>query len=64
MKQTSRHPDASREARALVSDHDGHAKILIERKLAARLDQGEIDEALRLDQVRREIQRVYDREGE
>ena len=63
MKQTHRHPEAAREARALVSDHDGHAKALVEHKLAARLDHGEIDEALRLDQVRREIQHVYDVEG-
>jgi hypothetical protein len=49
------HKDAAGEARALVSEHDGHAKTL---------DQGDIDEVLRLDQVRREIQRVYDREGE
>jgi hypothetical protein len=58
------HKDAAGEARALVSEHDGHAKTLVERKLAVGLDQGEIDEVLRLDQVRREIQRVYDREGE
>ncbi|MDO6414294.1 hypothetical protein Q4F19_07855 [Sphingomonas sp. BIUV-7] len=64
MKKTVRHPEAAREARALVSDHDGHAKAMVEHKLADRLNQGETDEALRLDQVRREIQGVYDRKEE
>lgn len=36
---------------------------MVEHKLAACLDRGDIDEALRLDQVRREIQQVYNREG-
>lgn len=59
-----KHPDARREAVALVEAHDGSAKKLVEGKLDQRLASGNIDDALRLDQVRREIERVYELTGE
>lgn len=59
-----RHPDARREAVTLVEVHDGRAKKLVEGKLDQRLARGDIGDALRLDQVRREIDRVYELTGE
>lgn len=59
-----RHPDARREALTLVEAHDGSAKRMVEGKLDQRLAHGDIDDALRLDQVRREIERVYEVTGE
>ena len=57
------HPEARLEARHLVDAFDGSAGDMVEDRLEARLDQRLVDEALRLDQVRREIGRIYAEEG-
>ena len=58
-----RHPQASLEARALVAELDGSADKAVEAELTAKLSDGDIDEALELDQVRREIEKIYEAEG-
>lgn len=59
-----RHPQAHNEALSLVEAHDGRAKKMVENKLDDRLAQGKVEDALHLDQVRREIERVYELTGE
>ena len=58
-----RHPEAFREARALVDAYDGSAEGIVEEKLEQRLEAGDVDAALKLDQVRRGIERIYEVEG-
>jgi len=57
-KRQVRHPVANAEARSLVERHDGMANRVVESKLEHSLVTGDIDGALHLDQVRREIERV------
>lgn len=59
-----RHPQAHNEALSLVEAHDGRAKKMVENKLDDRLARGKVEDALHLDQVRREIDRVYELTGE
>lgn len=58
-----RHPKARAEARHLVDRYDGSAEKLVEGSIDAKIETGEVDEALELDQVRREIERIYEIEG-
>ena len=58
-----RHPQARAEARHLVNEHDGSAEGMVEEALDERLDKHDIEEALHLDRVRREIERIYQIEG-
>ena len=58
-----RHPTAFSEARALVDAFDGSAEEMVEEELEKSLEAGDVIEALKLDQVRRGIERIYDREG-
>lgn len=51
------------EALALVETYDGPAHEVVEERLAECLADDDIDDALRLDQVRRELQQVYEEAG-
>lgn len=57
-------PEARWEALGLVEAYDGSAHEVVEERLAARLADDDVDDALRLDQVRREIEQVYEETGE
>ena len=58
-----RHPKARAEARHLVDRYDGSAERMVEQSIEAKIEHGEVDEALELDQVRREIEQIYRIEG-
>ena len=58
-----RHPQARAEARKLVDDFDGSAERMVEDALEESLEEHDVEEALKLDQVRREIERIYAAEG-
>lgn len=56
--QLVRHTAANAEARVLVAKHDGQAGRMVENSLEQSLSAGDVDAALRLDQVRREVEHV------
>ena len=58
-----RHPQARAQARHLVDRYDGSAEKLIEASIDEKIEGGQVDEALELDQVRREIEQIYEVEG-
>lgn len=50
------HTAAARDAAALINRHDGRAPERARREVTARIDEGDVDGALRMDQVRREAE--------
>ena len=58
-----RNPLARAEARVLVAAHSGSAVRLVEAERDRNIDRGDIGDALHLDHVRREIERIYKFEG-
>lgn len=61
--QLPHYPDAQSEARQLVDKHDGRAEHMVEMEIDDRLKRDDVEAALKLDQVRREIERIYEHEG-
>ena len=52
-----KHPEARREANRMIDRHDGEAGALVKATLDRKLSDGDLEAALHLDQVRREIER-------
>jgi len=56
-----RHKKANLEAQSLVRKHDGDATRIVEDKLGREILQGDLDSALHLDQIRREIKHIEEK---
>lgn len=57
-------PEVRDEAERMIASHDGHAHRIVDRRVDAKLEQGDVSGALQADQLRREIMRVYEETGE
>jgi hypothetical protein len=57
-KRLVRHKNANLEAKGLVRKYDGDANRIVEEKIDEEISQGDLDSALHLDQIRREIKSV------
>jgi hypothetical protein len=53
-----RHKNANLEAKGLARKYDGDANRIVEEKIDEEISQGDLDSALHLDQIRREIKNV------
>ncbi len=60
MRRSIRHETAARDAAALVERHDGRAAGIAAEEVGKRLDAGDVDAALQMDQVRREAEAMHD----
>lgn len=56
--------EARWEALGLVEAYDGSAHEVVEERLADSLAEDDVDDALRLDRVRRAVERVYEETGD